>query len=70
MATGRPFVSSPVPDVVTNFSKVVKVAEKHDDFIKACHYGLRLTETGRVRWYASGLAIGSALFVVFIWLAR
>jgi len=36
MATGRPIVSSPVPDVVTNFSKVVKVANAHDEFIEHC----------------------------------
>jgi NADH-quinone oxidoreductase subunit L len=32
--------------------------------------GLSGTETGRVRWYAAGMAIGSALFVaivVFLW---
>jgi NADH-quinone oxidoreductase subunit L len=32
--------------------------------------GLSRTETGRVRWYAAGMAIGSALFlaiVVFLW---
>jgi NADH-quinone oxidoreductase subunit L len=40
------------------------------DVIQACHRGLRFTQTGHVRWYASGLAIGSALFIVFIWLAR
>jgi NADH-quinone oxidoreductase subunit L len=38
--------------------------------IQACHRALRLTETGRVRWYASGLAIGSALFILFILIAR
>jgi beta-glucosidase/6-phospho-beta-glucosidase/beta-galactosidase/glycosyltransferase involved in cell wall biosynthesis len=36
MATGRPIVSSAVPDVVTNFSKVVKVANAHDEFIEFC----------------------------------
>lgn len=36
MATGRPIVSTPVPDVVTNFSKVVKVATAHDEFIELC----------------------------------
>ena len=36
MATGRPIVSTPVPDVVTNFSKVVKVANAHDEFIELC----------------------------------
>jgi NADH-quinone oxidoreductase subunit L len=40
------------------------------EFIQACHRSLRFAESGHVRWYASGLAIGSALFVIFIWLAR
>jgi NADH-quinone oxidoreductase subunit L len=31
---------------------------------------LRLTETGHLRWYASGLAFGSAVFLVFIWFSR
>jgi NADH-quinone oxidoreductase subunit L len=38
--------------------------------VQASYRGLRLTETGRVRWYASGLAVGSALFIVFILLMR
>src|SRR5204863_2189814 len=36
MATGRPIVSTPVPDVVSNFGKVVKIASKHDEFIETC----------------------------------
>jgi len=36
MATGRPIVSTPVPDVVSNFSSVVKVARTHEEFIEAC----------------------------------
>jgi glycosyltransferase involved in cell wall biosynthesis len=36
MATGRPIVSSAVPDVVTNFGSVVKVANNHNEFISAC----------------------------------
>jgi NADH-quinone oxidoreductase subunit L len=38
--------------------------------VQACYRGLRLTETGRVRWYASGLAVGAAIFIVFILLVR
>jgi NADH-quinone oxidoreductase subunit L len=40
------------------------------DLVQACYRGLRLTETGRVRWYASGLALGAAVFIVFILLIR
>lgn len=37
MATGTPIVSTPVPDVVSNFGKVVKLAHSHDEFIELCH---------------------------------
>jgi hypothetical protein len=37
---------------------------------EACHRALRATETGHVRWYASGLAIGSALFLAVVLLSR
>lgn len=36
MATARPIVSTPVPDVVSNFGKVVKIASTHDQFIEIC----------------------------------
>ena len=36
MATGTPIVSTPVPDVVSNFGKVVKVANTHEEFIEFC----------------------------------
>jgi glycosyltransferase involved in cell wall biosynthesis len=36
MATGRPIVSTPVPDVVANFGSVVKIAREHDKFIDLC----------------------------------
>lgn len=36
MATGRVVVSSAVPDVVSNFGSVVKVARNHDHFITLC----------------------------------
>jgi glycosyltransferase involved in cell wall biosynthesis len=36
MATATPIVSSAVPDVVSNFSSVVKVAQTHEEFIAFC----------------------------------
>jgi glycosyltransferase involved in cell wall biosynthesis len=36
MATGRVIVSSAVPDVISNFGSVVKVARTHDEFIALC----------------------------------
>jgi glycosyltransferase involved in cell wall biosynthesis len=36
MATGRPIVSTPVPDVVSNFGEVVKIARSHDEFVRVC----------------------------------
>lgn len=36
MATGRQIVSTAVPDVVSNFSEVVRVAKSHDEFIQFC----------------------------------
>lgn len=36
MASGRPIVSTAVPDVVSNFSSVVKVARNQDEFIQFC----------------------------------
>jgi glycosyltransferase involved in cell wall biosynthesis len=36
MATGRPIVSTPVPDVVSNFRSVVKIASTHEEFIELC----------------------------------
>jgi glycosyltransferase involved in cell wall biosynthesis len=36
MATGTPIVSTPVPDVVSNFGSVVKIAAAHDKFIELC----------------------------------
>jgi glycosyltransferase involved in cell wall biosynthesis len=36
MATGREIVSSAVPDVISNFGSVVKVAHSHDEFIELC----------------------------------
>lgn len=36
MATAKPIVSSAVPDVVSNFSRVVQVARTHDEFVAMC----------------------------------
>ncbi len=36
MATGRQIVSTAVPDVVSNFSEVVRVANNHEEFIEFC----------------------------------
>jgi glycosyltransferase involved in cell wall biosynthesis len=36
MATGKPIVSSAVPDVVSNFSEVVRIGRSHDAFIDFC----------------------------------
>ncbi|PQV63626.1 Glycosyltransferase involved in cell wall bisynthesis [Abditibacterium utsteinense] len=36
MATATPIVSTPVPDVVSNFASVVKISGDSDEFIKIC----------------------------------
>jgi glycosyltransferase involved in cell wall biosynthesis len=36
MATGKPIVSTPVPEVVSNFATVVKIARGHQEFIHLC----------------------------------
>ncbi len=36
MATGRAIVSTAVPDVVSNFGEVVKIANSHEEFIELC----------------------------------
>lgn len=40
MATGTPIVSSPVPDVVSNFSSVTQIAHTADEFIECCRQAL------------------------------
>lgn len=40
MATGRAVVSSKVPDVVSNFGEVVKIASSHDEFISLCQLAI------------------------------
>jgi beta-glucosidase/6-phospho-beta-glucosidase/beta-galactosidase/glycosyltransferase involved in cell wall biosynthesis len=41
MATARPIVSTPVPDVVSNFSEVVKISNGHDEFIRLCEEAIK-----------------------------
>jgi glycosyltransferase involved in cell wall biosynthesis len=36
MAAGKVIVSTPVPDVVSNFSKVAKISNSSEEFIKLC----------------------------------
>jgi NADH-quinone oxidoreductase subunit L len=33
---------------------------------QAFYRGLRTTETGRVRWYAAGIVLGSIIFVAIV----
>jgi glycosyltransferase involved in cell wall biosynthesis len=40
MATGTPIISTAVPDVVSNFASVVKVANTADEFIALCRQNL------------------------------
>ena len=48
MATGRPIVSSAVPDVVRNFGAVVHVANSHDEFIRLCRRAIEQPDPGRI----------------------
>jgi glycosyltransferase involved in cell wall biosynthesis len=48
MATGRPIVSSAVPDVVSNFGSVVAVANNHDEFIALCGRALNSSSNERL----------------------
>jgi len=40
MATGRPIISTAVPDVVRNFGSIIKIARNIDDFISLCKQAL------------------------------
>src|SRR5947199_4800710 len=48
MATGKPIVSTPVADVVTNFGAVVSIAQSHDDFISLCRDAIANADTARI----------------------
>jgi glycosyltransferase involved in cell wall biosynthesis len=45
MASGRQIISTAVPDVVSNFSSVVKVARSHEEFIEHCRKALAEPDT-------------------------
>jgi glycosyltransferase involved in cell wall biosynthesis len=57
MATGTPIVSSAVPDVVSNFSSVVEVADSHDEFIAACRHAVEEIDAERIK---NGLQMAGA----------
>jgi glycosyltransferase involved in cell wall biosynthesis len=48
MATGRVIVSTAVPDVVTNFGSVVKVAHSQDEFVRLCVAATEQPDAGAV----------------------
>jgi hypothetical protein len=54
MATGRPVVSTPVQDVVRQFSDVVALGSDHDGFISECERCARRADWGRIE---RGLAL-------------
>ena len=56
MATGRPIVSTAVPDVVYNFGSVVKIANSAEDFVVQCHRALEQPDFGAI---ARGLKMAS-----------
>lgn len=49
MAAGRQIVSTPVPDVLKNFSPIVEVAETHDDFIAAVDRAASTPDAARIQ---------------------
>lgn len=49
MATARPIVSTPVEDVVIQFSDVVHIAHTHADFILACEQALEESDPERIQ---------------------
>jgi glycosyltransferase involved in cell wall biosynthesis len=57
MAAGRQIVSSAIPDVVSNFSSVVKIAVNHDDFIQLCRDAILKPDKGAIE---RGLRMASA----------
>jgi len=48
MATGKPIVSTAVPDVVTNFSPVVRIADSRGDFIRLCTLAAQETDKASI----------------------
>lgn len=48
MASGREIISTAVPDVISNFSQVVKVGYSHDEFIALCRRAVEQPDTEAV----------------------
>jgi len=48
MATGKPIVSSPVADVVSNFGAVVHIANSHEEFISLCRNAITDADNSRI----------------------
>ncbi|MDB6028088.1 MAG: glycosyltransferase [Verrucomicrobiales bacterium] len=48
MATGTPIVSTAVPDVVSNFGDVVKIAKNADEFMQFCQDALKSPDQGAI----------------------
>ncbi len=44
MATATPIISTPVPDVVSNFASVVKISSDSDDFVAHCGSQIELVD--------------------------
>ena len=57
MATGRSLVSTAVPDVISNFGAVVKIARSTDEFIALCRTALCLPDATAVE---NGLSMAAA----------
>jgi glycosyltransferase involved in cell wall biosynthesis len=49
MATGRPIISTPVEDVVLQFSEIVHVASSHEEFLAACQRNLSDPDHVRIK---------------------
>jgi glycosyltransferase involved in cell wall biosynthesis len=56
MATGRPIVSSAVPDVIRNFGSIVKVARDDDEFIASGHSAIEQQDAAAIE---SGLRMAA-----------
>jgi len=54
MATGRPIISTAVPDVVQNFGSVIKIARNADEFISKCKDALEKRDEQAI---SAGLAL-------------
>lgn len=48
MATGKPVVSTPVPDVVSNFAEVAHIASSPEEFLHACEESLQHPNANRI----------------------